>query len=103
MRNLVYTAAARDDLVAIFEYIARESGNLVIGHSFTNQLRVQCFKLASLPGTMGRARPELRHDIRSFAFKGYVIFFRYHPDTFEVINVFEGHRDIIAYFADDQA
>ena len=41
-------------------------------------------------------------DMRSFAFKGYVIFFRYENDRFEVVNVFEGHRDIIAYFRDDE-
>jgi hypothetical protein len=40
--------------------------------------------------------------IRSFSFKGYVIFFRYEGDTFRVVNVLEGHRDIIAYFREDQ-
>jgi plasmid stabilization system protein ParE len=45
----------------------------------------------------GPARP----DIRSFAFKGYVIFFRYEGDGFEIVNVLEGHRDVIAYFRDD--
>jgi hypothetical protein len=32
---------------------------------------------------------------------GYVIFFRYEDDTFLVVNVLEGHRDIVAYFRDD--
>jgi toxin ParE1/3/4 len=58
-------------------------------------------KLAGLPGVMGRARPELRTDIRSFPHKGYVIFFRYTGDFFEVINVLEGHRDIEAFFSDN--
>ena len=49
---------------------------------------------------MGRARPELRADIRSFAFRGYVIFFRCGAETFEVVNVLEGHRDIEGYFED---
>jgi toxin ParE1/3/4 len=39
--------------------------------------------------------------IRSFSFKGLVIFFRYEGDTFQVVNVLEGHRDIIAYFRED--
>ncbi len=42
-------------------------------------------------------------DIRSFAFKGYVIYFRYVGNTFEVVNVLEGHRDAVAYFHDDGA
>jgi plasmid stabilization system protein ParE len=49
---------------------------------------------------MGRARPELRPDIRSAAFRGYVIFFRCDAETFEVVNVLEGHRDIDSYFED---
>lgn len=60
----------------------------------------QCAKLAALPGVLGRARPELRPDIRSFAFRGYVIFFRYRGDRLEVVSVLEGHRDIDAHFSD---
>jgi len=98
VRKLVYLAAAQRDFLDILEFITRESGNLAIGRGFTDVLRAQCRKLASLPGTLGRARPELRPDIRSFAFKGYVIFFRYEGDTFEVVNVLEGHRDMLGYF-----
>jgi toxin ParE1/3/4 len=50
---------------------------------------------------MGWARPELRSDIRSVAFKGYVIFFRYVGDRFEVVNILEGHRDILAHFDEE--
>ena len=100
MRRLIYTDAARDDLIAILEYIMRESDSVAIGQGFADQLRGQCAKLASLPGTLGRPRPELRPDIRSFAFKNYVIFFRYHPNEFEVVNILEGHRDIISYLSD---
>jgi plasmid stabilization system protein ParE len=39
--------------------------------------------------------------MRSFAFKGYVIFFRYEGENFEVVNVLEGHRDIVSYFQQD--
>lgn len=48
---------------------------------------------------MGRARPELLPDVRSFAFRGYVIFFRYVDDVFEVVNIIEGHRDLESHFA----
>jgi plasmid stabilization system protein ParE len=53
-----------------------------------------------LPGTLGRARPELRPNIRSFAFRGYVIFFRYEGERLEVINVLEGHRDVESFYKD---
>jgi len=98
LRRLVYLAAARRDLASILDYITRQSGSLAVGRGFTAQLRDQCTQLARLPGTLGRARPELRPDIRSLAFRGYVIFFRYRDDVLEVVNILEGHRDIEGHF-----
>lgn len=94
MRDLVYLDAALDDLDDILRYIVREGGRLEVGLRFTEQLRAQCTKLAGLPGTLGRAQPELRPDLRSFPFKGYVILFRYAGTTLEVVSIIEGHRDI---------
>jgi plasmid stabilization system protein ParE len=98
--RLVYLSSARQDFRDILRYITVESGNRSVGRAFVDRLQQQCRKLASLPGTMGRARPELRPDIRSAAFRGYVIFFRCDAETFEVVNVLEGHRDIDSYFED---
>jgi toxin ParE1/3/4 len=98
--RLVYLASARRDFADILEYITKQSGSLSTARRFVNLLRMQCGRLASLPGTLGRPRPELRPDVRSFAFKGYVIFFRYEANTFEVVNVLEGHRDIQTHFQD---
>ncbi len=100
MPRLRMLPSAQADLVNILEYITRESGNLLIGQRFVGALRLQCRELAALPGTLGRARPELRPDIRSFAFKGYVILFRYVDNVLEVINIIEGHRDIGAMVKD---
>ena len=52
---------------------------------------------------MGRARPELLPGIRSFAFRGYLIFFRYQGDEFVVVNLLEGHRDMATHIGDDEA
>jgi plasmid stabilization system protein ParE len=91
MRRLIYRPAALDDLLNIQDYIARDNPARAV--SFT-ELRQQCLNLASLPGTLGRPRDELRSGIRSFAYRGYVILFRYETDAVEVVHVFEGHRDI---------
>lgn len=96
MRRLVYLTAAKRDLVDILRYIAGESGSVETALRFTAALRERCVKLAGLPGDLGVARP----DIRSFAHKGYVIFFRYRRDRLEVVAILEGHRDIDAIFAD---
>ena len=100
MRRLIYLAAAERDLLSILEYIARESGSAAIGMAFTERLQGQCARLASLPGVLGRSRPELRPDLRSSAFGNYVIFFRYRDDMLEVVNILEGHRDIDAFFSE---
>ncbi len=101
MRRLLYLVSAQRDINEIRKYIRRQSGNAKTGRDFASTLRRQCQKLASLPGTLGRPRPDIRPDLRSFPFKGYIIFFRYLPDTFEVINILEGHRDQPAYFTEN--
>lgn len=93
-----YLDSAKQDFIDIFRYISHESGSSVTGQQFVGTLRTKCRYLAGLPGHLGRARPELRPDIRSFAFRGYVIFFRYIDEAFEVVNVLEGHRDIESAF-----
>jgi plasmid stabilization system protein ParE len=98
LRRLVYLASARRDLLSILDYITRESGSLETGRRFVEQIQQQCANLARLPGTLGRARPELRPDIRSFPFRNYVIFFRYREDALEVVDILEGHRDIETHF-----
>jgi len=100
VRRLVYLESANRDLGSIQDYITRQSRNLAIGQGFAAALRGQCRKLARLPGTLGRPRPESRPDLRSFPFKGYVIFFRYRGDDFEVVAILEAHRDVAAYFDD---
>jgi toxin ParE1/3/4 len=99
---LRYLAGAIADLEAIYLYIREEGGSAESANSFIARLRKQCRKLASLPGKMGRARPELRADIRSQAFRNYVIFFRYADGVLEIVNILEGHRDIDAQFSGDE-
>jgi toxin ParE1/3/4 len=100
MRELRYTLAARRDIKSITAYIAKTSANQKVAYNFVRQLRAKCQKLATLPGTLGRPRPELRPDIRSFVFRSYIIFFRYKKEALEVVNILEGHRDIESYFKD---
>jgi toxin ParE1/3/4 len=102
MPILRFTSDALDNIADIAHYIAQESGSRALAATFTDRLVKKCENLASLPGTLGRARPELRPQIRSFAFKSYVVFFRYEGDVFEVVNVLEGHRDIEAFFGEDE-
>jgi toxin ParE1/3/4 len=99
MRQLHYTDAANRNLIEIAVYIATESSSREIAVAFTERLRAKCRQLASLPATLGKARPELRVDIRSSPYQGYVIFFRYRSDdVLEIVNILHGSRDIDGYF-----
>ena len=100
MRRVIFLAAVEADLLAVLEHVADVTSNVAIAEFFVGELRDKCRKLASLGVTLGRPRPELGMDIRSFPFKNYVIFFRYAADRFEVITILHGHRDIEAAFAD---
>ena len=98
MRKLIYLEQAKQDLLNIKRYIAHESGNAQVAIRFTAKLREQCRRLAQIPGMVGRARPELHPDIRSFPFGNYVICFRYQDTTLEIVTIIEGHRDIESLF-----
>jgi toxin ParE1/3/4 len=101
MWRLSYTDEANDNLVEIAIYIADQSGNREIAANFTARLRSKCQHLASLSPILGRARPELRDDIRSFPYQGYVIFFRYIGDVLEIVDILHSSRDIEGYFGGD--
>lgn len=76
MRRLVLLDSVRTDLLDILDHVAGASGSVSLAVDFVTRLRRRCAQLATLPGIMGRPRPELRSDMRSSVFKGYVIFFR---------------------------
>ncbi|PYB77177.1 type II toxin-antitoxin system RelE/ParE family toxin [Rhizobium wuzhouense] len=101
MPRLRYTPRAVRDLRSILQYVTRESGSIDVGSAFVVRLRARCKELAILPGQMGRPRFELLPDLRSFAFRSYIIFFRYRDDVFEIIAIIEGHRDVERHFPHD--
>ena len=103
MRRLRLLESARQDIADIFAYVERRSGSASVAERLARQINDQCRQIARLPGTLGRARPELRPDLRSAPFKGYFIFFRYcDDDVLEIVRIIEGHRDIPAQFAEDE-
>jgi len=98
VKSAIFLASVERDLRSIFTYIAEASGSISLGRAFVRQLRDHCHKLASLPGTLGRSRPEILPDMRSIAYRNYVIFFRYKDDRLVVVDIVEGHRDIDSFF-----
>lgn len=98
MRRVRLPASARDDLEAIGDYVELASGSRQIAARVVRELNAYCRRLGDLPGTLGRARPDLQPDSRTAPHKNYMIFFRHVGDLVEIVNVIEDHRNIEALF-----
>ena len=94
MRRLEIATAAERDLDDIQQYLDDITGDDRVADRVLDRLLAQCDRLAALPGTLGRARPEIRQGLRSFPFGNYVIYFHY-PDeeTLKVVNVLSAKQD----------
>jgi toxin ParE1/3/4 len=97
-RRLAYSDAAYDDIADIAEYIAEESGSAATATRFAKKIEARCERLAALPGILGTHRSDLAPSLRSTLFRNYVIFFRYHDDAVEIVNVLDARRDHVAHF-----
>jgi toxin ParE1/3/4 len=98
MRRLIYAPHAQADITAIYDHLYDQSGEPDIALRVVHRLRDKCEHLARLPGTLGTARPDLQHGLRSTPCGGYVIFYRYVGDELEILVILHSKRDVIAYF-----
>ncbi|WP_246659788.1 type II toxin-antitoxin system RelE/ParE family toxin [Methylosinus sporium] len=101
MRELTMTDAALRNLDEIFLYLSDRMDDLVRARDIIEQLVEQCEKMAALPILLGRPRDELSPGLRSFPFRGYMIFMIYRESALEIVNILHGRRDIDAFFEDD--
>ena len=74
--------------------------NIDAADTVLDDIAHQFKRLASQP-KMGRARPELAEDLRSFPVARYVIFYVPTVDGIEVVRVLHGARDIPEAFGDE--
>ena len=100
MRRVRFQRTARQDVIEIVDYITRRAGDRTTAARFAIVLQDRCRHVASLPGTLGKPRPDLGDDLRSIAARNYVIVFRYEPGTLRVIRIVEGHRSAEAFRED---
>jgi len=82
---------AKSDIEAIGDYIAEDSpGN---ARRFIERLTQKFVALGRNP-TIGRARPELRPDLRSFPYGAYLILYRAIDDGVEIVRVVHAARNL---------
>src|SRR5262245_49849513 len=100
MPRLVVAPEAGRDLRGIRDYIARD--NPEAARRVMTRLRDLARLLAGALA-LGRRRPELGRDLRSFVADSYVLF--YHPlpggSGIELVRVLHGARDLDALFSAD--
>jgi len=99
MPTVVIRPRAAVDLAEIWAYIADDSPHYA--DVFVDLLDSKFQALARRPG-MGRRRPELTPDIRSFPVDRYVIFYVPRSRGVEIVRVLHGARDVDAMIEEDE-
>lgn len=99
MTRVTRRPLAADDIAEVWDCIAED--NLNAADRWIDRLDEQFGFLATQP-LMGRARPELGPELRSYPFGRYMIFYAPLADGIDVIRVLHGARDIDAVFDDRQ-
>jgi toxin ParE1/3/4 len=94
-----FTIPASRDIEQILDRFASQS-SLDSSEQILAMINQKCRRLAQFP-LMGRSRPELGQDIRSFPVSSYLIFYRQIADGVEIVRVISGYQDLTALFAKD--
>ena len=95
MNQLRVAARARADLDDIWVYIAQDNPDAA--DKYIRAIVSRFPTLASLP-LIGRERPELSADLRSFVVGRRVIFYRVSGNNVEIVRVLDGARDLPPLF-----
>jgi toxin ParE1/3/4 len=89
------TVRAEQDLEDLWFYIAMD--NPLAADGVLDAIATQCGLLATQP-QLGRARPELAPELRSFPVGRYVLFYLPRSNGIELVRVLHGSRDVEAQF-----
>jgi toxin ParE1/3/4 len=97
--------AARNDVVEIFRYLAREGG-LQVAERFLTQVEATFARLAKTPGMgarYGHGHPALAelHYFPVARFPKYIVFYQPIAGGIRIIRVLHGARDIAGILAED--
>jgi toxin ParE1/3/4 len=98
MAEVTLRPQAFEDLTEVFGYIYQ--GSPRHAESFAELVHTNLERLARRP-RLGRLRPELMPDVRSFTLGRYVIFYLPRASGIEVLRVLHGSRDIASIFDDE--
>ena len=86
-----FTELAIHDLDEIEEYISRD--NPSAARRVIERIRDACFTIADQP-YMGRVRPDLAPNVRSFVVGNYIVLYRISEDGVEIVRFSQGSRNL---------
>jgi toxin ParE1/3/4 len=89
--KVVFSPAARDDLLEIAMFIAQDNPTRAL--AFVDTLEDKCQALGTSPG-IGTARPDLGEGVRMMPHRRYLIFCREANNGLRIERVLHGARDI---------
>ena len=96
MKRLVFTPAARADLLSIAEYIADDDAVRAV--SFADELEAKARQAAERPRSFP-ARDDLSPGLRSAAHGRYLLFFRERDEEVRIVRILHGARDLSRLFS----
>ncbi|HLP90714.1 MAG TPA: type II toxin-antitoxin system RelE/ParE family toxin [Nostocaceae cyanobacterium] len=95
MNQYRISSQAAKDIEKIWNYLALT--NLKAANQIFDTLRETFPKLAKFPN-MGRERPELAPNLRSFPVKNYLIFYSSIEEGIEIVRVLHGSQNLESIF-----
>lgn len=96
MANYIITPRAEKDIDEIVLFIAAD--NLDAAIALNDRLTNRFEMLADSP-KIGRERPEIKEDLRSFPEGNYLIFYREWAGIIAIVRVLHGARDLDEIFS----
>ena len=95
MKQVRFSADANRELQEIVQYLYER--NPLAAHRFLDLVDQRCGLLVEHP-LIGRLRPELGQDIRSYAAGNYLIFYVSNTEGIDVYHITYGGRDLSRIF-----
>ena len=87
---------ATAELDRIWYYIASETGDIGRADRLIDVITERFYLLSRYP-RLGRIRPDLRPELRSFSVGDYIILYRIVAEDVLILHVFHGRQDIQAH------
>ena len=96
LRSYILSDNAENDISEIYDYTESAHGTGQAS-TYLSGLETTLNMLVDGPN-LGKLRPEIRKELRSFIYEKHIIFYRVLSDHIRIVRVLHSRRDIPKYF-----